>query len=203
MKKNQKWPPKRSLLLAIAILLIFIIGFFVLGGTQKVRQIYYRQIVRKAHKEEFSKLTAQLELVGINNIKKFTSKCSVEEIALYPTKQLLCVSKQHEYVEIGTDRNNKEKFINAAKQLDTYFKENGWTISSNATPTFTKYISGITSGIDYYPGIGAHKIRKNAVCGIDMGVAYSNPKPPAVAITLTCNSPLIGSLYDYVILDVE
>lgn len=181
------------------VALMITAGFFALGGIQKTKKLYYGYTVRKIHDKEFGKLKTQLTTIGVQP-KSTTSKCKVEPVYSYSTKQLWCDTYQHEYIVIGNDVDRQKNFVAAAKELDTYFKQNGWAVTSNSTETFEIFIKGVTSGIDYIPGIAAVKTSGNVRCGLTVGVAYSNPNPPAVAFDLQCNSPVLAKLGSDVLL---
>lgn len=193
MKKQQN---KNNLLIIILAAVLLIVGaFFLLGGPEKVRKAYRGYQARTMYAREFVKLDQPLKQLGFSSLMA-ESQCQRDEMSAEPGEELLCVATNQQYTVIGKEAATKQAFAEAAKELDTALKENGWTTFSNTAKSYEEWMKAVTSGVDYNTDINAHVNTKEGRCGISMTVAYSNPAPPAINTVLTCNSPAHGNPAD-------
>ena len=196
MAKHKPIRRHRSIIYVLAAVIILVLLFFAVGGPNKARRIYYSNLTHYAFDHELSTLKQPLNTLGIQTASPKWPQCSVQAYYLYDTPQLQCVMSAKNYVVIGNSAARKAQFNQAAKQLDADFKTDGWTFQSNATPSISAWFQGMTSGKDYFPGAGGYKIWGNKHCDIQIGEAYSNPKPPAFSIELECGAPVLQKLRD-------
>jgi hypothetical protein len=191
---NQK-TPKPKLLVMFLLLFSLVLGialFIFNNGPGTIKRIYYGSVTRSAYHKEYKNLQPALEGLGLNENKNAKSSCEIEEIAtdgINASKVLFCGLQTDNYVEITGM--NKQKLLDAAKQLDELTSKNGGKLQTNIDTTFNKYITDITNGVDYNPDFGATFVRDDYLCSIHFNVAYSNPKPPAYSIQFGCNSPRV------------
>lgn len=190
---NNKTNKLKLLIFSTLLIVVASVGlFFMLGGTENARRIYYGHVVRQAYHNEYGNLGSALEGLGLSENKSIKSVCEAEEVAtdgINASTVLFCALQNEAYVEVtGT---NTDSLIKAAEQLDDLTSKYNGVMYENTGPTFSKYISDITNGVDYHPDFGATFVRDNYLCEVHMNIAFSNPKPPAYSIQFGCNSPRI------------
>ena len=179
--------------IALVLVVVFVL-FLSFNGAYKTKRLFYGYTTRHSFADQFGELKVPLNTFGFKDLGKVSSSCSMEDIAYYKKPQLQCVAAQQMYTVIGSDKPALENFVSQAKELDKLLAQKGWKTQSNARPTFEQWFSDMVKGIDYNPGIGALKSTHTTHCEIQVAVAYSNPKPPAIQADLTCNSPRLTKL---------
>ena len=131
-----------------------------------------------------------LNQLGHNKISRPKSKCVYTQVYGYEGNQLMCSTNENQFKEIGTDKDERAKFIEAASRLDEKLQTNGWKTESNSAKSFKEWIQAVASGTDYKTDINATKTVNGTTCMLVMTVAYSNPKPPAINTSLNCTTPI-------------
>lgn len=183
----------------VLILILLCVGiFFKVDGAAKAKRIYYGHVVRQAYHREYKNLATALGGLGLSENKDIKSKCEITEIATdgaNVSKVLFCGLQSDSYIEVNAA--NKQHIVDAARQLDDLAKQYGGRMYTNTGPTFGKYLTDITNGVDYYPDFGVTFVRDNYLCEVHMNVAYAKPKPPAYSIQFGCNSPRLTKNDNY------
>lgn len=155
----------------------------------KFDKVRYGYQARSAFGSELTALKTPFATLGITKAPRST--CTQEAIYGYGKLQLQCTVYVNKYVVIGSSAANKARFVTAAGQLDSALKQNGWTENENVTPTMRQWFQGITSGKDWYADEGAYKNTASAHCSMDFMLAFSNPRPPAYTLQMSCDSPVL------------
>ncbi len=193
-----KQPTRRTMLLYLAAgLLVLIILVCSLHRQQiglKFDKIRYGYSARTGFNAEYESMKEPLSAFGITPNPK--SKCIVEEVAQYSEKQLQCMVEEQPYVVIGKDQSSKDYYINQAAKLDQLLKQNGWTEDHNSGPSYKAWITGLTSGKDWYADEGATKNFGTNHCWMDAFLAFSNPQPAAFSLHMGCDSPILQKFKD-------
>lgn len=188
-KKQAKPINKHKVLKVVGLLGVAIIIFLLLGGYKVINQAYHSVKVGVTHKREFQKLNEPLSTFGITNINRGNPACSITQIYGYEGDSLLCVTTQDQFIKIDKETRQQESFVSSAKRLDDLLKTNGWKTESNSANSFDEWMKAITTGKDFNTDINATKTVGGVKCIVIMTVAYSNPNPPAINTSLSCNSP--------------
>lgn len=182
------------LVLAVIIGLALFLPWGWFGNSAK--QAYYGYEAKTAFSDELRALKDPLDTLGFKDITGQPSKCSAYQIYGYSTTQLQCVSKHQNYVVIGSDEASKSLFRSKANALDQLLVSDKWTTTSNSAPTLGKWFEAVSSGKDWYTDINSVKNSGDKHCSLSFNVAYSNPKPPAFVIKMSCSSPVLEKLKD-------
>jgi hypothetical protein len=188
---NHSWKPW------IIILLVVIIGgsIGIYASRNWIKHVYYGYEARATLNSQTEKLSSSLSTLGLKGAS-VTSKCTEESVFGYTTPQLQCIAGRQNYVVIGTDATSKANFADKAQEMDALLKSNGWVTTSNSASTLGEWFQGITTGKDYSTDIDSVRNSGNTHCSLVFNVAYSNPKPPAFVVRMSCSVPVLEKVKD-------
>ena len=189
-QKSQTKSSNKKLLLyilaaLIAVVLIGVYLFFRLDGPEKVRRMYYGYKSRSALSSENEKLGEPLRAIGFTNIEGGNSVCQYIQKYGYQGNPIDCTAELKSYQEFNNEA-SKNQAVNAAQNLSTALKENGW---QQGHYEVGKWFKDVTTGTDWNPDAYHYKYFDKTFCVLDFFVAYANPRPPAVQATMRCTTP--------------
>ncbi len=196
MASTPKSKPKYSwkfwlLLILIIVVIGGCIGLYVSRGW--IKRAYYSYEARTSLGSQTEKLGSALSTLGLKNANT-PPKCIEEPVYGYATPQLQCIAERQNYLVIGTTAVSKANFTTKARELDSLLKSNGWITTSNSATTLGEWFGDVTAGKDYSTDIDSVRNNGNTHCSLVFNVAYSNPKPPAFEIRMSCSSPVLEKI---------
>lgn len=165
------------------------------SARQQIKQRYYTYQAKAAFRRETQALDPSLSALGFKAQDVGAVQCQDVMIYNEPKPHYECMLGHENYVVAGTDA-TKQAAIAQAKQLDAVLQKQGWVISSNSAPNVSQWFQDVLGGKDWYTGIGGYKNSGNRHCSINIGVAYSNPKPPAYVVRVGCTAPVANAVKD-------
>jgi hypothetical protein len=183
-----------ALAIVLGLALFLLLGLY--GNDTK--RLYYGYEAKTAFGDELRTLKDPLDKLGFKGVTEGSSKCSTYPVYGYDTSQLQCIAGNQNYVVIGSDEASKSLFKAKAKALDQLLANDKWTTTNNSAPNLTKWFEDISSGKDWYTDINSTKNSGDKHCSLAFNVAYSNPKPPAFVLKMSCSSPALDKHKDKV-----
>jgi len=109
--------------------------------------------------------------------------CAVYSSWWYKT-EVGCNAVKMKYIKIE-DIGNKTSVKTKVDAIESKLKDLGFEGGGNGV-TFTSLVMGTYDGIDYNPDAFYEKVSNDYHCTFDTNIAYANPSPPAINMTLSC-----------------
>lgn len=187
---------RNRLMVGAFVLILIIVGVGAIVKKEAIRQTYRTNLARRTYNHELNALQGSLARLGIDKQSKTRSGCSRGAIYGYAAPQLQCIVQAENYIVTDGAAHSKTAVLEKARELDAALKNNGWNTSSNSAENFAGWFQGILDGKDYLGDINSVKNTKDSHCTLGFNVAYSNPKPVAFAIRLSCSSPVLVDVKD-------
>jgi hypothetical protein len=174
----------------VGVLVVVIIAGFISRGwvrttfIPKTAGLYYVNKVQSMTEIQNTDLQLPFNKLGFSTISNH-STCSLE-IAQSISTQIDCYSNKQSYTKLPNNSIGKINLESSAQTLQTLLKTKGWTGGSNGV-TLTSLIDGTYQGRDYSPDAYYEKVVGDYDCVFDTMIAYSNPQPPAINSSLSCD----------------
>lgn len=188
-KKNTKGESNRTfkntMWIGSVIIMLMLLAFIFRGWLRvtvipKTTGLFYLHSVDTTFTEQSKLLYNPISSLGLPDSAKDAS-CNLQQAQRLHT-EVDCSVSQLSYAKLQ----NVHTVEQQAAQLQTRLTNNGWHGGGNGV-TLTSLIDGIAQGKDYSPDAYYEKVVNKDDCVFDVMIAYSNPQPPAIRGTFSCD----------------
>ena len=185
-------PPRKikALFIVGGAIVICLLALFLFRGwvratvIPKTTSLFYLSEVTSTLDSQSKDLSNPLSTLGFTNITK-SNTCNLELAQSYRT-EVDCQTSNQSYIKLPATATGLNNEMQRVTQLQSSLTAQGWHAGSNGV-TLTSLVGGIIQHKDYSPDANYEKIINRNDCVFDVMIAYSNPQPPALRATFSCD----------------